>query len=193
MDKKQKNKLGHFVKGNTLYKLSACGNKPKYTNAEIIERATAYIEHVKSNPHQQKQMLHKDGSIINIPIERPLTIVGLCAYMNITKQTFYKWLSNDNQREEKRAAISDTYTRKEIAQRIKEVIEAEQLNGALLNVYSPQIVSRLQGLADVQHVENTSNRLKIEIIPSKDNDAQTPPEPPQQGNDARAADDITSE
>lgn len=74
------------------------------------------------------------GDIANLPKERPLTIVGFCVFANLAISTFHAYKSRDE--------FSDVYTR------IRQAIDADQTEGAMLEIYNPTITSRLLGLTE---------------------------------------------
>lgn len=115
---------------------SQCGRPRKYTPATLAAKFDEYKNSVKSSPIYVNKV--SAGEIVKVPTERPLTIVGFCAFANITRETFRQY--------EGQEAYSD------VLARVRTVIEADQLEGALVDVYNPSIVARVLHLADRQDV-----------------------------------------
>lgn len=128
-----------------------------------------YKKWAKDNPYKKHDFVGKDGDSVERRLERPLTFVGFEVYlferMIITDLGDYE--SNKDNRYSEFAAI---------IRAIKNVIEADQFEGASVGVYNHNIIARKLGLADKQdarHVDKNGNDVppaptKIMIIDAKD-------------------------
>ena len=85
------------------------------------------------------------GEIISVPTERPLTLVGFCVFAGIVENTFRAYEKQDE-------FLS-------VTTRARATFAKSQIEGALIGAYNPNIVARLQGLAEKQDI--TSNGESI--------------------------------
>lgn len=78
---------GHPRWGNPL--------KPKkYSAEQLWEGACKYFEDCKKNPYKKQDFIRggkEAGKIIELEIERPFSIEGLCIFLDLNKQTFYNY------------------------------------------------------------------------------------------------------
>jgi hypothetical protein len=134
------------------------------TPAEFLEKAYEYFKWCDENPWSKKEAIKGGdfaGTIISIPTQRPYTIEGMCVYIGINRKTFTELYS----------------TRKEfipVTTHAREVIEANQLEGAIVGVYNPNIIARKLGLADKKEIsaDNTITWIETstyETEPETDN------------------------
>lgn len=107
--------------------------------------ANDYFQWVQENPLYKNEAIKsgdRAGDIIQIPIERPMTVEGMCIYLDISVQTFHNY--GDNKEDHK-----DYF---EIVTRIREVIRDQKLAGAVIGMYNANIVARELGMADKKEV-----------------------------------------
>ncbi|MFV0332410.1 MAG: terminase small subunit [Dysgonomonas sp.] len=144
-------------KGNEFYKRrEKDGRELIYSTPDkLLEEAYNYFDWCKSNPFHKREVLKggiRAGEIVEVDIDRPYTIEGLCVYAGISVQTFF----NYEQR-------NDFF---EVVTHIREVIRQNQLEGAIVEAYSPNIVARLLGLSDKKEITGQDGKeLVINITP----------------------------
>lgn len=119
------------------------GRPRAYTPEALEAKFEEYVEWVKANPVYINKV--SAGEIIPVPTQRPLTLVGFCQFAGISRQNFYEY--------ESREEFSDILTC------VREAIEADQLQGALVGIYDAGIVGRVLHLVDRQDV--TTNEKEI--------------------------------
>ena len=85
------------------------------------------------------------GQTISVPCERPLTLTGFCRFAEISRDSFYNY--------EAKPEFSELLTF------IREAIEADQLDGALVGVYDSSIVARVLRLADRKDITTNGRDL----------------------------------
>lgn len=128
-----------------------------YTVEEWKEVFIAYLEDRAEKKWYKNEAVksgNNAGEIIKIPNDVPLSIESFCVFANISKQTFYNYESAEGYQE---------YF--EVTTRIREVIESDQLDGAMLGVYNPNIVARKLGLAENQNInQNVSYKDELKKI-----------------------------
>lgn len=131
------------------------GRPLKYTPEEVERKFVEYVEHNKTCTFYRNELIKsgdRAGDVIKVEVPAPLTIVGFCVYLGISKETFYEWLGNPDK------GFSDILTM------CKTFIEQNQVSGAAAGVFNPMIVARLLGLADKQQHELTApDKITIEL------------------------------
>ncbi len=160
---------GQFQENNILHKLSP-KNKGNYklTLIELTNKSNNYIQSNKKDFYHTHQLNHKTSEVIKIKtVKKPLSIVGYCNYIGISTKTFYKWLKEEDNNTQIESVKGHTYARKDIITLIEQLIKQDQIEGAMGNQYNANIVSKIQGLADIQEIREENKTLKIELIPTQ--------------------------
>lgn len=126
-------------KGNEYYKRREKDGRELIfaTPEDLLTKAYEYFDWCKENPMYKREAIKsgiKAGDIIKIEVDRPYTIEGLCVYAEISVSTFYNY-------EEREDFL-------QVVTHVREVIRQNQLEGAMVEAYSPNIVARLLGLSD---------------------------------------------
>lgn len=138
--------------GNDFYKRrEKDGREAKLTPEELLEAAYGYFDWCKATPMYKRETLRGGaaaGTVIKVEIDRPHTIVGLCNHIGISEKTFRNY--------------DDKQDYLPITTHIREVIVQNQLEGALVEAYSPNIVARVLSLADKQE-HNVKTDLTINV------------------------------
>ena len=151
-------------KGNQFWKLrSKHGRDRKYTDPQtLLDACYEYFETCNENPWIKQDAIRSGqnaGEVIEIPTQRPYTLVGLCVFIGITRQAWYNW------KEEANKDFVDIITH------VEEVIEQNQLEGATVGAYNHNIIARLMGLTDKQEHDVTSKGEQVIFyIPDNDRD-----------------------
>ena len=135
--------------------------KPKrYTPEELWERSIEYFEYVDANPWMLVEQVIKPlkmpktydkkkhgpiknylNQIILIPKAIPYTIKGLCNYLNISLSTFKRY-SND--------VLYETYW--PVSSYVRNIIYAQQFEGAMSGFFNSRIVMSQLGLANKKEI-----------------------------------------
>ena len=144
-------------KGNEYYKRrEKDGRELIYGSPELLlDEAYKSFDWCKNNPFYKREVLKggiQAGRIIKVEVDRPYTIEGLCVFVGISVQTF----SNYGEREDFFGVVTH----------IREIIRQNQLEGAMVEAYSPNIVARLLGLSDKRELTGEGGKdLTINITP----------------------------
>lgn len=140
---------------NVEKKIAACDDRPVsekrgdlclYTAETLAEKFEQYLAWARENPRRSYKTTKK-GTVL-ADIDRPLTLISFCQFADITMNTFRAY-------EQRGDAMRVQCTR------VRERIEADQLEGALSGQYSQAIVARVLKLADVSEVVNKSESDRI--------------------------------
>ena len=138
--------------------------KPKaYTPEEWGHVFLDYLKDRQDKEWQKKEPIKsgdRAGDIIDIPHCLPLTIRSFCVFANVIPDTFRNY--------EKAEGYEEYFL---ITTRMRNVIEADQIDGATVGAYNPNIIARLIGLKDRSDVTSNDteidNNVTVEIVRKK--------------------------
>lgn len=122
------------------------GRPLRYTPEELDKMLADYVEWAAENPVFINRA-GKDGAIVSVPTDRPLTLYGFCVFADMAVSTFYEL--------EKREEFSN------IISRARLLFTNSQITGALVGAYNPSLVARMQGLADRSEVTHRTAEERI--------------------------------
>ena len=123
------------------------GRPRAYTPEALEAKFEEYVEWVKANPVYINKV--SAGEIIPVPTQRPLTLVGFCQFAKISKDTFRRY-------EDEFCGLLTC---------VRVAIEADQLEGAMVGQYNPNIVARVLHLADRQDVTTNGKEITTATQP----------------------------
>lgn len=126
--------------------------KHKYieTPDKMWELFEAYRKDVKGNPRLKVEYVGKDGERVSKPIERPLTLDGFYSFGYDKGVTIHHYFDNpDGAYDEYRGVIT----------RVRSVVKAEQIDGAMVGQYNSNLTARLNGINDTSTVTITEQPL----------------------------------
>lgn len=120
-----------------------------------------YKAWAKDHPYLKHDFVGKDGDSVHRKLERPLTFVGFEVYL------FERMIiSNLGDYERNKDNRYDDFAT--IIRAIKNVIEADQFEGASVGVYQHNIIARKLGLADKQEARQVDrNGNDVAPAPTK--------------------------
>lgn len=130
-------------KKNEFYKRrQKDGRELIYSSPDLLlNEAYKYFEWCNKSPVKKNEAIKSGpaaGKIIQIPTQRPYTLQQLCVHIGISLNTFKNYEARDN-----------FLT---VTTHIREIITANQLEGALVEAYNSNIVARLLGLSDKKEI-----------------------------------------
>lgn len=154
-------------KGNQFWKLRAKQSKKALFESPelLLKSAYEYFEWCdKNNWHKSEPI--KSGSecgrIIDTPVTRPYSISGLCTYLNCSQYHFNKLKKNCNKE------LLD------VINRIENIIETQQFEGAVTGIFNASIILRKLGLKEQTDITTNGDSLfRIEVIDDKTKDQLT--------------------
>jgi len=97
--------------------------------ADRGERVWNKKEPIKSGDHA--------GKLIDVPNQLPLTMESFCVFAGVTLQTFNNY--------EKMKGYEQYFG---LTTRMRDIIESDQLDGATVGAYNPNIIARKLGLSE---------------------------------------------
>ena len=128
------------------------GRPYKFNSTTLLAKFESYKEWLKEQYFTRPELIksgERAGEVVYIKIYSPPDILSFCLHCGIDSQTFYNYVSDEAQCEDRE--LFDT------AMRVKQWIASEQIRGAQAGTYNPMIVARLNALK-----ETTETSLKTE-------------------------------
>jgi len=133
-------------KGNRFWEArSSHGRNPKFETPEALWSACCeYFAWVEDNPLWEIKAFAYQGDITQEPVPkmRAMTIMGLCTFLDISRQTWYTFRAMEK--------YSDTITR------VEEIIYDQKFSGAAADLLNANIIARDLGLKEQQQIENVT-------------------------------------
>ena len=131
------------TKGNQWWKLRTKHGRDKlFETPEILmEACIEYLEATDKRKWNQIDFRGKDAKEVTVPIDTPYTLTGLFVYLNIDEKTW----RNYKEREDFIRVITH----------VEQIITTQKVEGALVGVYSNNLVARLEGLKEQSESKHT--------------------------------------
>ncbi len=151
-------------KGNQFWKLRNTHNQQTLFESPelLLQSAHEYFEWCDKHDWYKQEPVKSGvecGRIIDIPVKRPYSISGLCAYVGCSQSYFGKFKKTCNPQ------------LLEVINRIENIIETQQFEGAVTGIFNTTIISRKLGLKE--HTDITSNgepTFRVEVIDNNTKD-----------------------
>jgi len=151
-------------KGNKYYMNRKKNGRERIfkTPQELLNKCYDYFHWCDENPWMKNDVIRsgeRTGEIIKIPAQRPYSIETLCVYIGIAKRTF------------------DEYSSREdflpVTTHVREIIESNQLEGAIVGAYNHNIIARKLGLSDKTDITSGGEKLEATFVLSVMNEGLT--------------------
>ena len=141
------------------------------TPSKLWSAACKYFKFVDENPlFESKLVKYKDVSTVeNTPLMRPYTLSGLCFFLGCSEAAFRKFKKNIAKQASTQATNDINTSFISCIHGIEQVIETQQLEGAMIGIFNYNIVRAKLGLVDKQDVtSNGETIMKINVQKAKD-------------------------
>lgn len=148
-------------RGNQFWKLrNKHGRETLFESSELLlQSANEYFEWCDKHTWYKQEAVKSGvecGRIIDIPIRRPYSMSGLCVYLGCSQSYFGSF---------KKKCTADF---REAIERIENIIETQQFEGAVTGQFNASIIARKLGLKEqTDIVANDKTVFKIEVIDRK--------------------------
>jgi hypothetical protein len=132
-----------------------------YNPEEWEQVLVNYFEFMKTQYWNKADAIRsgdRAGEIIYIPTQTPLTRGNLCAYASISYETLKNYASNKPGYENHFALTT----------RALELIDNNQIEGAMVGAFNSNLVARIQGLADKKEVNQETTTKTIVSLPEEE-------------------------
>jgi hypothetical protein len=140
--------------GNQFWKARTKHGRDKiFASADLLwEACLEYFQWVEDNPLWEVKSYMYQGAPVQdqVPRIRAMTVDGLCLFLDITRETWYKWAKEEG--------FSDIVTRAE------SVIRSQKFAGAAADMLNANIIARDLGLVDRQE------QKQVKSLESMDDD-----------------------
>ena len=154
--------------GNEYWKFrNKHGRDFKYTPDLFWEESVKYFEWMQNRVWNKKDPIKSGdlaGTLLDIPTQIPMSIASFCIYADIDENTF--------QRYEKEAGYQDFWA---VTKQIKQIIESQQFEGAVVGAFNPSIIASKLGLSNKTDITSggekiKSNAVTVNVIKPTDDD-----------------------
>lgn len=132
------------------------GWKPKaYTPETLWQKFKEYREWVKENPLKSQKTFMYQGEIVKTdePRMRIMSIEGFCVYADIVRHVFYDY----------EAVPDGSYLH--TCKRIRDEIDAQNLEGGSAGLLDAMIVVRKLGLKEKTDMTTDGEKINVNILP----------------------------
>lgn len=122
------------------------------TPSQVWEYAKAYLDYANGEKWTQSEVIKggvKAGTVVNVPVSNPLTLQSFRVFAGIGARTFARYLGDYVDAKDVEGSHEPYY---EIANFIRDIIQADQIEGAMVGAYDPRITATVVGLAEKKEV-----------------------------------------
>lgn len=137
---------GKFAEGNKISVGNNGGRPVKFSTPKELETfCKGYFEWADKNPWIKNDVVKGGefaGTPLQIPTQRPYTLIALCHYLGIAHST---WKEYENKSEFL-----------EVTTWAREKINNQQIEGAMVGAFNANLTARLQGISDKQEQKVTA-------------------------------------
>ena len=140
------------------------GRPYKFTPEEFEQAWEDYFSFCDNNPWYKNEAIKSGpnaGEIIAIPVSRPYTEAGFCAFHGLGHKylpQLEQTLSSKENPTEEEKALSNVLTR------ARARCYAQKFEGAAVGAFNPVIIARDLGLRDKQDIDHTTKGEAINVI-----------------------------
>jgi len=137
-------------KGNQWWRLrSKHGREAIFTDPDkLLEACYEYFEATSNRKWKKKDWVGKDAYEVTRETDTPYTLTGLCIFLDVNTQYFSDFKLSDTYKNNKDFSL--------VISHVEQIIETQQLEGAMVGTFNHNIVARKLGLIDKQE-----NSLKL--------------------------------
>lgn len=149
--------------GNQLWKLRAKSGRDKLFSdaATLLEEAYAYFEWCDTHPRYRAELVKYQGAAdeVGVTLERPYTMDGLTRYLGVSGGYFRAAKANLRDKIDRGKAAPEEIELLEAMESIEQIVRTQQIEGALVGIFSANLVARLNGIADNTNVANSGGTV----------------------------------
>lgn len=140
--------------GNEYWKLHTKHGRDKlFKTPDLLwEAACEYFQWTEDNPLIEIDYVGKDATKVEKPHTRPLTIQGLCIYLDVNTLYFNDFEDSLKGKEDE---LSKAFS--QICTRIRQIIYRQKFDGAACGFYNHAIIARELGLVEQSTVKMDVN------------------------------------
>jgi len=145
--------------GNEYWKLRDEDGRKKIWSSpdELWNECVKYFEATKKRKWYKIDFRGKDNKKVKIPTQTPLTLKGLCLFLDCDKQTFDNY-SNKTE-------YKDFFG---VTTRVRDIIYVQKYEGAVVGAFNPNIIARDLGLIDKSESTNKNYNMNSPELSAKE-------------------------
>jgi len=149
--------------GNKFWKLRTKHGKDKIFGdaAVLMEEAYKYFDWCDRHPWEKTELVKYQGyaSEAEVPLGRPYTMDGLTYYLGVSGSYFRSAKGNLKDKIERSKATPEEVELLETIELIEQVVRTQNIEGAAVGVFSPNLVARLHNIAENVNNNNTGDAV----------------------------------
>ena len=148
-------------KSNQYWKLRAKhGREAIFTDPlKMLDACMEYFDVTSKRKWYKKEAVKSGdsaGLIIDVPIETPFSLTGLCMFLGVNTKYFFDFKKSKTYEENKDFS--------EVVTHVEEIIDTQQFEGAIVGTFNPNIIARKLGLVDKQELnQKIVSDVKVDL------------------------------
>ena len=129
-------------KGNKYWEFrNKHGRDFKYDPESLWDEAVEYFKYMDERVINKKEAIKSGdmaGKTMDVPTSIPFSCESFCLFADISMETFRNYQKGEG-------AYKDFF---DVSTRIRQIIDSNQFEGAVVNIFNPNIIARKLGLGD---------------------------------------------
>lgn len=167
--------MSERLTGNQFWKLRTKHGRDKLFGdaALLLEEAYKYFDWCDRHPREKIELVKYKGMYeeAEVPIGRPYSMDGLTVYLGVSGSYFRTAKRQLSDKVEAGKATTADIEILEAIERIEQIVRTQQIEGAAVGIFSPNLIARLNGLADKQDITSQGAAvMKVTVRDQKTND-----------------------
>lgn len=143
------------------------GRKKIFENPEALQlRIQQYFDECAREHWERRELVKYQGasSVASVGLSRPYNMYGLANSLGVSIAYFDTALRQLTEKAEEGKATPNDEQLICVYDWAMQELKAHQIEGAMLGLYNPNIVARLNGLADSYKVKDETPIVKVEVM-----------------------------
>lgn len=144
--------MAHALTGNKFWKLRTKHGPAKLFADPVLlwDEACKYFDWCDRHPLYKVELVKYQGIAdeAEVPLGRPYTMDGLTVYLGVSPGYFRAAKSNLKTKIEAAKADGTEVELLATIERIELTVRDQQISGAAVNIFNPNLVARINGIAD---------------------------------------------
>lgn len=157
-----------FLKGNQIWQLATRQGQPAIITdaADLWQRAINYFNWCDANPWTRSELVKHQGSAEEyaVTVGRMYSINELTTVLGVSPSYFRTRKAALSDKEDAGTATAAEIDLLETMHSIENIIRGQQIGGAGVGLFNPNLVSRINGIADNVNQNNTGEVRQSVIV-----------------------------
>jgi len=151
------------LSGNQLWRLRTKHGRDRiFGDADVLwGEACKYFDWCDRHPWERVELVKYQGyaTETEVPLGRPYSMDGLTVYLGVSESYFRTAKSELRAKIEKGKASPAEVSLLETIERIEQTVRSQQIEGAMVGVFSASLTARLNGLSDNVNLSNGNEAI----------------------------------